>query len=123
MKYLVSFFVIIIAVFYNSVSKAENLTVFIDMDKVMNESTAGKSLISKLEKINQKNIEEFKTKEDQLREDENLLLSQKNILSEDNYTEKLNNLREKVSKYNKSKQEKINSLSKKKNECFSQIIK
>ena len=122
MKYLVSFFVIIVMSFYTNVLRAENLTVFIDMDKVMNESTAGKSLISKLEKINQKNIEEFKTKEDQLREDENLLLSQKNILSEDNYTEKLNNLREKVTKYNKSKQEKINSLSKKKMNASAKLL-
>ena len=122
MKYLVSFFVIIVMSFYTNVLRAENLTVFIDMDKVMNESTAGKSLISKLEKINQKNIKEFKTKEDQLREDENLLLSQKNILSEDNYTEKLNNLREKVTKYNKSKQEKINSLSKKKMNASAKLL-
>ena len=96
MKYLVSFFVIIILFFCTNVSRAENLTVLIDMDKVMNESLVGKSIIVKLEKINKKNVDEFKKKEDLLREEENSLLSQKNILSKENYSKKVDELKIKV---------------------------
>ena len=122
MKYLVSFFVIIILFFCTNVSRAENLTVLIDMDKVMNESLVGKSIIVKLEKINKKNVDEFKKKEDLLREEENSLLSQKNILSKENYSKKVDELKIKVNNYNKNKQEKINSLTKKKMNASTKLL-
>ena len=46
MKYLVRFFVIILITICTTTSKSENLSVaFIDMDKVMNETIAGKSIV------------------------------------------------------------------------------
>ena len=123
MKYLVSFFVIIVVVFCNSVPRAENIIVFIDMDKVMNQSIAGKSLISQLEKINNKNNNDFKKIEDELRDEESSLISQKNILSNENYTKKVNDLRIKVNNYNKEKQEIISLLTKKRNIASAKLLK
>ena len=62
MKYLVRFFVIILITFYSiTLAKADSFSlVYINMDKVMNETIAGKYLIKQLEKIHKKNIEEFK---------------------------------------------------------------
>ena len=61
MKYLVRFFVIILITIYTTTSKSENLlVVYIDMDKVMNETVAGKSIVDQLEKIHNTNIAEFK---------------------------------------------------------------
>ena len=122
MKYLVSFFVIIILFFSTNVSKAANLTVLIDMDKVMNESLVGKSIIVKLEKINKKNVDEFKKKENLLKQEENSLLLQKNILSKENYSKKVDALKIKVNNYNKNKEEKINSLKKKKMNASAKLL-
>ena len=122
MKYLVSLFVISIFFFCTNVSRAENLTVLIDMDKVMNESLVGKSIIVKLEKINKKNVDEFKKKENLLREEENSLLSQKNILSKENYSKKVDKLKIRVNNYNKNKQAKINSLTKKKINASAKLL-
>ena len=55
MKYPVSFFVIILITFYTNLSKPDNLIVYINMDKVMNETTAGIYINNKLEKENKAN--------------------------------------------------------------------
>ena len=64
----------------------------------------------------------FKKKENLLREEENSLLSQKNILSKENYLKKVDVLKIKVNNYNKNKQEKINSLKKKKINASAKLL-
>ena len=67
MKYLVRFFVIILITFCTTISKSENLLiVYIDMDKVMNETVAGKSIVNQLDKIHKLNIAEFEKIESDL---------------------------------------------------------
>ena len=86
MKYPVRFFVIILIAFCITISRANETSsiVYINMDKVMSESIAGKSLIEQLEKIHKSNIAEFKKIEDFLKLEESSILSQKNILSGEN---------------------------------------
>ena len=116
MKYHVRFFVIILITFCITIAKANEFSsiVYINMDKVMKTSTAGKSIIEQLEKIHQSNIAEFKTIEDSLKSEETSIMSQKNILSEEEFTKKINLLKKKVSDYKKSRKIKIDLVSKKK---------
>ena len=60
-----------------------------------------------LEKINKINIEEFKKNEEELKEEEVKLNSQKNILSKSDFSKKINELRFKINNYQKNRQEKI----------------
>ena len=60
MKYLVKFFVIILITFCITIVNAEVSIVYINMEKVMNKTIAGESIVQQLEKIHKKNIEEFK---------------------------------------------------------------
>ena len=94
--------------------KAEQKTVYIDMDLVMNNSLGGKSISQQLNKINQINSKNFKKSEDDLRSEENKIISQKNVLSESEYTKKVSDLKEKIVDYNKNKKKIINDLNKKK---------
>ena len=66
MKYPVKFFVIILITFCFSIANANEFPsiVYINMDKVMNKSLAGKSLKEQLQKMHQLNIVEFKKAED-----------------------------------------------------------
>ena len=116
MKHLVSFFVIILITFcFNNVKSEELLVAYINMEKVMNETIAGKSLIQQLEKIHNKNIAEFNKTEENLKKQESSILSQKNILSEEEYKINVSMLKDKISVYNKKRKEKIDSVAKKKN--------
>ena len=98
MKYNVRFFVIILITFCITIAKANDFSsiVYINMDKVMKKSAAGKSLIEQLEKMHLSNIAEFKKIEDSLKSEESSLMSQKNILSEDEFAKKINSLKKKL---------------------------
>jgi len=125
MKYLVRFFVIILITFYSiNLAKADSFSlVYINMEKVMNETNAGKYLIKQLEKIHKKNIEEFKNIEEDLKAEESSILSKKNILSSEEYNAKVEMLKNKISNYKKNRQEKIDSISKKKIDATTKLLK
>ena len=123
MKYLVRFFVIILITIC-SISNAENLLiVYVDMEKVMNQSIAGKSLSSQIEKIHKANLEEFKKNEEDLKKEEVLILSQKNVLSEEDYKNKVNLFKKKLNSYKKNRQEKIDLVTKKRMNATSNLLK
>ena len=123
MKYIVRFFVIIL-ITSCSISSAENLSiVYIDMEKVMNQSIAGKSLSSQIEKIHKANLEEFKKSEEDLKKEELLILSQKNVLSEEDYKNKVNLFKKKLNSYKKIRQEKIDLVTKKRMDATANLLK
>ena len=122
MKYLVKIFVIIIFLFCNNLSYAENLIVYIDMEKILNESKSGMSINKQLEEIHKINIKEFKKIEDELKKKEELIIAQKNILSKEDYTKKIKILRDNTNSYRKNRQEKINLLTKKRMESSSKLL-
>jgi outer membrane protein len=122
MKYLVKIFVIIIFLFCNNLSYAENLIVYIDMEKILNESKSGMSINKQLEKIHKMNIKEFKKIEDELKKKEESIIAQKNILSKEDYTKKIKILRDNANSYRKNRQEKINLLTKKRMESSSKLL-
>jgi len=122
-KYLVNFFVIILITIC-SISKAENLSiVYLDMEKAMNESIVGKSLTSQLDKIHKVNLEEFKINEEDLKKEEVLILSQKNVLSEEDYKNKVNLFKKKLNSYKKKRQEKIDLVTKKRMNATANLLK
>ena len=122
MKYLVKIFVIIIFLFCNNLSYAENLIVYIDMEKILNESKSGMSINKQLEKIHKINIKEFKKIEDELKKKEESIIAQKNILSKEDYAKKIKILRDNTNSYRKNRQEKINLLTKKRMESSSKLL-
>ena len=122
MKYLVKIFVIIIFLFCNNLSYAENLIVYIDMEKILNESKSGMSINKQLEKIHKINIKEFKKIEDELKKKEESIIAQKNILSKEDYTKKIKILRDNTNSYRKNRQEKINLLTKKRIESSEKLL-
>ena len=123
MKYVVSFFVILLTVFYINIARSEILIVYINMEMIMNKSNAGKSINQELEKMHKANIAEFKKIENKLREDEASILSQKNILSEVDYSKKVNLMNDKINQYKKNRQEKINLVTKKKIDATQKFLK
>ena len=122
MKYLVKIFVIIILLFCNNLSYAENLIVYIDMEKILNESKSGMSINNQLQKIHKIKIKQFKKIEEELKKKEESIIAQKNILSKEDYAKKIKILRDNTNSYRKNRQEKINLLTKKRMESSSKLL-
>ena len=89
----------------------------------MNQSIAGKYLNSQLDKIHKTNLEEFKKNEEDLKKEEVLILSQKNVLSEEDYKNKVNLFKEKLNGYKKNRQKKIDSVTKKRMNSTANLLK
>ncbi len=122
MKLLKIFIIFLFFQIIANITYAETNVAFIDMQHIMDKSLAGLSLKKQLENLHKKNLNEFKKNEDTLKKKEQDLLSKKNILSEEEFQKKISNLRSEVKKYNNDRNEKINSLTKKRLESMQRII-
>ena len=72
--------------FNNSI--AENKIVFIDLNYIFTNSSAGKSVNVQLKKAHKSNLEKFKKLEENLKKEETEIIAQKNILDKEDYQKK-----------------------------------
>ena len=104
------FLIIIFLVIKISLVSANSNIFFIDIDKLLSTSIPGVSILKKLNEINDKNQKDFRKNEKILMEKEQKLISQKNIISTEDYKSKLDKLRLEFNKYNENKKKKTNDL-------------
>ena len=76
---------------------------FIDFSKVLNQSEAGKKAQTFLKKKYENDLKKFSVQEKNLREKEKKLISQKKMITSEEYQNKIRDLRTEVAKYQESK--------------------
>ena len=123
MNCFLRFFFFIFIIFYPSISYSQSLIVFLDMDKIMLQSKAGKSITIQLEKLHKNNITTFKQREEELKNKETSIVSQKNVLSNEEFEKKINLLRKEANEYRIKRRDLINSLTKKRVDAQNKLIK
>jgi len=102
---------IIFFIFFSKVSiSQENKTVYLDLNMIMENSNAGKSINSQLETNHKKNIANFQKLEEELKNEEIKIISQKTVISKEDFEKKIINLRDKANKYRKERNDSINNL-------------
>ena len=104
-------------------SQAEEKILYLDVNFLLSKSEAGIYINNELQKINNKNIEEFKKIEKLIKSEEEKLLKQKNILKEAEFNNKLNSLREKYKSYQEMKNNKNKDLKNLRDNAGNQILK
>jgi len=92
------------------------------MNKIMLQSKAGKSITVQLEKLHKNNIDTFKKKEEELKNKETSIVSQKNVLSNEEFEKKINSLREEANEYRIKRRDSIDSLTKKRVDAQNKLI-
>ena len=111
LKYLFCFLIFLF--FFHVKNLNAETIVYIDMDKIMQVSKAGKSVTDKLNKTNETNIKKFKKIEDDLKKEESDLVTKRNVLSQEEFEKKINNLRKKVDEYRLERAKAIDDVTKK----------
>ena len=96
---------------------------FIDMEKVLSSSKPGSSLLKQLNLINDKSLKKFQKDEKILKENEKKLISQKNILSNEEFQYNVNTLRLEINKYNEKKKKIISDFNKLKINNTNKVLK
>ena len=118
------FFIFLILInLVNVKSFAAEKIVYLDLDYLLANSNKGKSVLLGLENINKKNIEMFKEKENLLSREEKKLIKQKNILSNEIYSEKVNDLKNKINFYREEKKTLITKFKKQREENINNFLK
>ena len=81
-------FILFFSFFLITNLSANEVIAYIDMDKILNLSKVGQKAVLDLENNHKKKIESFKKIEEKLKKKEREIISQKNILSNDEYEKK-----------------------------------
>ena len=122
MRYLkIIFFVLLILNFYN-VSFAEE-TYFIDMNKLLNQSKAGKEAQDFLKKKITTGDKKLKEEGELLKKEEIDLIAKKKTLSEDEYKKILNQLREKNVKFQRERANFTKVIATQRSEARNRLLK
>ena len=122
MKYLVKFFVITASLFFITHSYADTKIAFIDMDKILNESKAGKTATLELNELNKKNLEILQKTEKKLKEDEAKLIAKRNLMETSEFEKQIKHLRENAKLYQLDRKNKLDEINNKYNLARSRIL-
>ena len=107
MKNFIFYFLFFIFFLTKSYS-SENI-IFIDFDKIMNQSNIGQKINSQIKNFNKKKTDELKTLKSNLKKKEETLIKQKNIISSDDFNKRYANLKKEIEEYNILNQQVIES--------------
>ena len=115
--------IFIVLIIFVSPSNSEEQIVYLDLDNVVKNTKAGKSILSKLENSKKSALLEFEKKEKNLKKIEEEIKKQKNVISEDEFKKRLVEFRKEVSKFQQDKQKVVNEFNQKKQIEFSEFFK
>ena len=121
MKVVIKFFLLIIFLQFNQVYAAENI-VYLDIDKLIHSSQPGKIIDDNIKKKHKTNLDIFEKKENELKEEESKIISQKNILNEEEFKKKIDNLKKKVINYQNERKQKTDELNILKSELINKLL-
>ena len=119
-KKLISIFLFLL---FSLPTYSSERVVYLDLEKIMQESIAGKSIIDQLKKKRESSISDFKKREKKIIEDEKKLIAQKNLLNKEEFEKNLKNLRGDISNYQKDRNKTFNDITKKRVKASTNLIK
>ena len=122
MKTLLSLILFILLFFSNQAFSEQNIA-FIDMDKVISKSKSGSSILKQLTDLNNKNLKFLKDEEKMFKEKEKKLISQKNIISETDFKNKVNELKSEIKNYNQNRKKMLEDFNKLKIDNTNNLLK
>ena len=122
MKFLKKTILLLIILFvFFPVSAANNIS-YLDISLIMSKSLAGQSIQKQLETIHKKNIANFKKKEKNFKDQEEKILSKKNVLSKEEFEKEIKKLRTDVKNFRIKRKEAIDSLTQKRLESLQKLL-
>ena len=123
LKHIVKIFVITYLIFGITNSFAESKVVYIDMNKILNESKVGAFVEKELTKLHETKLEGFKKTEENLKKKEIDLISKRNILSRSEFDVNVKLLNEDSQKYQAERRNWFDEIAKKRNAARAEVLK
>ncbi len=115
LKYIVKIFVITYLIFGITNSFAENKVVYVDMNKILNESKVGIFVEKELTKAHEIKLDNFKITEEKLKQQEIDLISKRNIMAREEFDQKVKLLNEEAQNYQDVRRKWFDEISERRN--------
>ena len=109
------FILFVVLIFISQPSFAENKIAFIDIELLLSKSIPSKNMLDQLKKFEDNKLVEFEKKEKVLKDNENKIISTKNLISKEEYNKKVKIFKNQIKDYQNSKNDIIQNLKKKRN--------
>ena len=122
LKYIVKIFVITYLIFGITNSFAENKVVYIDMNRILNESKVGIFVEKELTKIHNAKLDNFKQIEEKLKKEEIGLISKRNIMAREEFDKKVKVLNEEAQKYQDERRKWFDGITVKRNNARAEVL-
>jgi outer membrane protein len=124
MKYNKNLIYILIIFFSTiSLSKSNENIAYIDLDNIVKNTKAGKSIIDKLKVSKDSALKKFEKKEKALKKVEEDLNKQKNVLSKEELKNKISDFRKEIASFRNDREKLINDFNIKKMQEFDKFFK
>jgi len=104
-------------------SYSSEKVVYLDVEKIMQNSNAGKSIVAKLKSKRESSISKFKKKEKDIIEKEKKLISQKNVLSKEEFGKNIKDLRDEIIEFQKDRNKAFNEIAKLRVKASTNLLK
>ncbi len=106
-----------------SLSKSSENIVYIDLDNIVKNTKAGKSIIDKLKASKDSALKKFEKKEKALKKVEEDINKQKNVLSKEELKNKISDFRKEIASFRNDREKLINDFNTKKIQEFDKFFK
>ena len=116
-------FVLIIFFSLISISKSSENIAYLDLDNIVKNTKAGKSIINKLKASKDSALKKFEKKEKALKKVEDEINKQKNVLSKEELKNKIVDFRKEISSFRNDREKLINDFNIKKIQEFEKFFK
>ena len=116
------FFVVLFIFFGISNSFSEQKIAFIDLDFVVENTNVGKAILKELNDLNSQNIKKLKLREDELKLNEEEIKKKQNIISENEYKNEINLLKDKIKTFRNEKNMMVSNFNKNKNQKIKNLF-
>ena len=118
-------FVYILIIFFSiiSISKSSENIAYLDLDNIVKNTKAGKSIINKLKVSKDSALKKFEQKEKELKKAEEDINKQKNVLSKEELKNKISDFRKEIASFRNDREKLINDFNTKKTQEFNKFFK
>ena len=118
-------FVYILIIFFSiiSISKSSENIAYLDLDNIVKNTKAGKSIINQLKVSKDSALKKFEQKEKELKKAEEDINKQKNVLSKEELKNKISDFRKEIASFRNDREKLINDFNIKKMQEFDKFFK
>ena len=116
-------FIIFVTIFSFEIAIANEKIAIIDLNLIMNNSVAGTSINNFINDLSKEKNKDFKLIENEIKRDENELISKKNIIDKSIYSKKVNEIKIRIKDYKLERQKFNKNLNEKKMKYNNLLLK